>query len=99
MDELKLGEIYATNGICREAEETYGFRDFCTRCLLRHRSGDWGDLCNEDKLSNDEAIKAGDRIMSAYRIPKRFCIGYEDKIWIITEADRTVTTILFPYEY
>jgi hypothetical protein len=61
--------------------------------LRRHASGDWGDLCEEDKQSNQEALECGDRILSAYRL--------EDgtKIWIITEADRSSTCCLLPSEY
>lgn len=60
--------------------------------LQRHRAGDWGDLDPEDARSNDEAVKAGDRILSAYT--------HEGvKFWIITEADRSVTTFLLPEEY
>jgi hypothetical protein len=64
--------------------------------LLRHLKGDWGDLAEEDKSENDLAVKAGDlRIFSAYET------GIEDvgKIWIITEADRSATTILLPSDY
>ena len=64
--------------------------------LLRHLKGDWGDLAEEDKSENDLAVKAGDlRIFSAYET------NIEDagKIWIITEADRSATTILLPSDY
>ena len=99
MEELKLGELVATCGIESEMEETYGFRDFCMHCVLRHRALDWGDICDEDKQSNDLAVMNGDRILSAYTIPRFCCIGYAQKIWIITERDRSVTTVLFPHEY
>ena len=91
--------MVATAAIDREMEETYGFMEFCNQCLARHYYLDWGDLCEEDKRTNDEAAKTGGRILSAYKIPKKLCIGYADKIWIITEWDRSATTILFPYEY
>ena len=99
MESIKLGELYATNAMEREREETYGFRDFCNQCLLRHRDRDWGDLSDEDKATNDFAADHDERILSAYKIPRRFCIGYADEIWIITERNRKLTTILFPYEY
>jgi len=99
MEELKLGELVATCGIESEMEEAYGFRDFCMHCVLRHRALDWGDICDEDKQSNDWAVMNGERILSAYTIPRFYCIGYAQKIWIITERDRSVTTILFPHEY
>lgn len=60
--------------------------------LRRHAGGDWGDLCPEDMQANDEALKNGDRLLSAYGDgPYRF--------WIITEWDRSVTTVLLPEDY
>jgi hypothetical protein len=60
--------------------------------LLRHASGDWGDLCPEDTLANDTALHQGGRLFSAYgRGAVRF--------WVITEADRSLTTMLLPEDY
>lgn len=69
--------------------------------LSRHVTGDWGCVCDEDKHTNNEALAHGNRILSAYPIdPEQPCAGYGDNcIWIITEADRSVTTILLPEEY
>jgi hypothetical protein len=61
--------------------------------LRRHLDGDWGDLCDEDRRSNDAALKNGDRLLSSYRITPDL------KLWIITEWDRSVTTLLLPEEY
>jgi hypothetical protein len=61
--------------------------------LRRHEAGDWGDLCDEDKDVNREALENGGRILSSYYVTP------SDKIWIITEADRSVTTVLLPSEY
>ena len=61
--------------------------------LERHISGDWGDLCSEDSELNDSAVKNGARILSSYSLPT------DVKIWIITEWDRSVTTMLLPSEY
>ena len=61
--------------------------------LASHVRGDWGDLDAEDKRANDRALKDGTRILSAYHTKKG------DKLWVITEADRSVTTILLPSEY
>ena len=61
--------------------------------LRRHQCGDWGDLRDEDKAGNNYSVKNGLRILSAYHTPKGV------KFWIITEADRSVTTILLPEEY
>jgi hypothetical protein len=60
--------------------------------LHRHASGDWGDLCPEDALMNDEALHHGGRLLSAYG-------NGDHRFWIITEADRSVTTVLLPEDY
>jgi len=60
--------------------------------LSRHASGDWGDLCPEDSLANDEALRQGGRLFSAYG-------SGQHRFWIITEADRSVTTVLLPDDY
>ncbi|MCU7247279.1 hypothetical protein [Pseudomonas koreensis] len=59
----------------------------------RHIQGDWGDVCLEDRQMNEDALIHGNRLMSVYEVSP------ELKIWIITEADRSVTTILLPEEY
>ncbi|MCA9065851.1 MAG: hypothetical protein KDA96_22440 [Planctomycetaceae bacterium] len=60
--------------------------------LARHASGDWGDLSPEDAEENNRAVDAGDRIFSAYGRGER-------RFWIITEADRSLTTVLLPEDY
>jgi hypothetical protein len=60
--------------------------------LARHAAGDWGDLCPEDMLANDNALDEGDRLFSAYGQGER-------RLWVITEADRSVTTVLLPEDY
>jgi hypothetical protein len=62
--------------------------------IRRHECGDWGDLTVADKEANERALKEEGRILSAYILPKS-----KEKIWVITEADRSVTTILLPSEY
>jgi hypothetical protein len=64
-----------------------------TQCLLRHVVGDWGEVGAADWRANDRAIRDGDRILSAYTLKTGV------RIWVITEADRSVTTILLPEEY
>ena len=61
--------------------------------IARHASGDWGDLCPEDKQANDDALRVGARVLSAYHS------NSGQKFWIITEADRSATTVLLPEEY
>jgi hypothetical protein len=60
--------------------------------LYRHQRGDFGDLCEEDWDANERALKEGSRIFSSYKI-------YENVFWVITEADRSATTIMLPEEY
>jgi len=61
--------------------------------LLRHQSGDWGDFCEDDRQQNEEALTEGLRLMSVYYTASRV------KFWVITEWDRSVTTILMPEDY
>ncbi len=61
--------------------------------LDRHASGDWGDIDTDDWNANEEALTSGARLMSA------FAVTEAQKIWIITEADRSATTILLPADY
>lgn len=63
-----------------------------TLCLSRHLSGDCGDMCEDDVLANLSALLNGERIFSSYQTPY-------GKFWIITEADRSATTVLFPGDY
>ncbi|MBC8019107.1 MAG: hypothetical protein H7X83_11400 [Verrucomicrobia bacterium] len=61
--------------------------------LKRHLAGDWGEVCDEDRAANESALSDGERLLSVYQkegVPK---------IWIITEWDRSYTTVLFPEEY
>jgi hypothetical protein len=62
-------------------------------CIYRHQSGDWGVVDEADKAENEFSLKKGFRLLSAYILPTGV------KIWIITERDRSVTTILLPSEY
>ena len=82
------GRIVATPGALILAEKGENLTDY----LFRHLSGDWGDLCEEDKQENHFSVKNGFRILSAYKT-------FSGKLWIITEADRSATTFLLPEEY
>ena len=87
---LALGQVVATPGAL--AAMTVTGQD-PAEFLTRHRNGDWGEVSNEDWRANNNALTAGNRVLSAYRLKD------QTKIWIITEADRSVTTILLPDEY
>ena len=83
-----LGQVVIT----RNALDTLLDRDV-RRALARHARSDWGDLCEEDRQQNELCLSAGGRLFSAYRAADG------TKFWIITEADRSVTTVLLPQDY
>ncbi len=92
------GQIFATRGVFDLAQENSDFARFLQESLTRHVRSDCGDVDDEDKETNNQALKAGDRLLSAYN-DDRFPKNGIATIWIITEADRGATTILFPDEY
>lgn len=90
VSKFPLGRLVATPGALQALEESGQTPlDF----LPRHAAGDWGEVSAEDKSLNDQALLDGDRLLSAYRTTKG------KKIWVITEADRSATTVLLPAEY
>ena len=87
---FQLGQIVATPGAL-ELLESAGKAP--TEFIAKHVSGDWGDaLCDEDRELNDAALKEQSRLFSAYTVGN-------EKIWVITEADRSSTPLLLPSEY
>lgn len=88
---FKMGRVLATPGALRAIEGSAG-KVSVGVLLSRHVTGDWGDLNDHDKQANEDALTNGDRILSAY------VVGGV-KFWVITEADRSSTTILLPEEY
>lgn len=59
----------------------------------RHLQGDWGDVTDDDRAANNDAVTLGNRILSSYTV------GEKDKVWIITEHDRSSSHIVLPSEY
>ena len=90
---FKFGRLMQTAGIAEAISTSREFSKFVSVSLRRYANCDWGEMDREDAFANDEAVKSGDRIFAAYISPDGV------KIWIITEADRSYTTILFPDEY
>lgn len=89
---FQVGNLVFTAGVNALVADNEEFAKQVVRGLKRHSQGDWGDLTQDDKDSNDDSLKVGDgRLFSAYEGVK--------KVWIITESDRSVTTVLFPDEY
>jgi hypothetical protein len=106
--QFSLGRLYATPGALsllgeiQDAGKPYSvqrakeFDDPMSLVLpyvRRHASGDWGDVSAEDRRANEDALTTGARLFSAYQLPAG------RRLWIITEADRSVTTVLRPEEY
>ena len=91
-----LGQIVSTPGALAACSHEHRLQ-----CLNRHAKGDWGNVCKEDAAANDEAVREGFRLLSAYPIdPAKPCKGHgANCLWIITEADRSATTFLLPDEY
>ena len=87
--QLPLGRVVATPGalklLSEMGEDPFDY-------LARHARGDWGDLCAFDRRQNEIALRGGYRVLSSYPVGR-------ECVWIITEANRSVTTILLPEEY
>ena len=91
-----IGALVATAGVHEVMSNNQAFKEFVNRSLERYFVGDWGNTSEEDVKQNDEAADGADkRIFAVYKME-----GHPDNtIWIITEHDRSATTILFPHEY
>lgn len=87
MRTFPLGNIFITRG----ASAVLDHAEIRT-ALARHVRGDWGEVCQEDQEANDRAVADGERLLSAYR-------SGQTQYWVMTEADRSATTILLPDEY
>ena len=83
-----LGLICMTPGVQREVPPSE-----LLRAYRRHAQGDWGELCDDDRVANERALESGTRLMSAYTTNSGVTF------WIITEWDRSATTALLPEEY
>jgi hypothetical protein len=104
VEPFETGSLLATAGVSNAihsgTDEGIMFRHFVADSFGKHIACNWGDLDAEDIEVNNDALKHGGRLFSAY-IPKQYpqLDNEEYKIWIITESSRTSTTILFPSEY
>lgn len=87
---FSLGTVVATPGALRALEES---GESAFDLLYRHASGDWGELDEHDKRENELSLVHGFRLLSAYKLKSG------EKIWVISEADRSVTTLLLPEDY
>jgi len=87
---FELGRLVATPGAIQACQEAHVSP---LVYIDRHAKGDWGDLDEEDHQANELAIETGARLLSAYSLPTA------ERLWVITEADRSATTALLPSEY
>lgn len=87
MTTFRLGRLLATPGALHVTTP-----DTLITILQRHATGDFGELCAENLAANQRALLDGSRLLSAYTVEG-------ERIWIITEADRSATTVLLPKEY
>jgi hypothetical protein len=95
---LTTGQVVVTAIIDSLMNANLSFYAFVFLALQRHQNLDFGDLCDHDREANLEALKSSSRVLSMYFLPD--CLGSDyKKIYIITEADRSCTTVLFPHEY
>lgn len=89
---FELGNVVCTRGVHNDICEDESLFTFVATSLCRYAQCDWGDTDKEDCKINDAAVKGEDRILAVYK-------KADTTIWIITEWDRSVTTILYPEEY
>ena len=95
MSKFELGRVVVTREISEKMESDASFAAFLSKSMKRYMKCDWGDLPSKDKRANNNALKTGEeRIMASYFYPET-----GENIWIITEWNRSATTILFPDEY
>ena len=95
---FETGQVVTTCGIAQAMRDDYSFLLSVRECLDRHCRGDWGDVGDESRRMNDDAIEAERKVEPTDRLFSLYGIGGRD-IYIITEWDRSMTTVLFPEEY
>ncbi|MGK0315887.1 MAG: hypothetical protein ACI86M_002119 [Saprospiraceae bacterium] len=93
-----MGQVVATSAIQSLMTSDLSFHTFIYTSLMRHEEADWGEVCEEDHQSNELALITGRRIFSVYQCSESHSV-HGDRIYIITEADRSATTVLWPREY
>jgi hypothetical protein len=95
---VPLGRPFLSRGVAELMGQDLAFSEYVLSCFRRHVNGDWGEVDEEDQRTNDHALVHGYRLLSAYTDPRYTGHG-QSSLWIITEADRATTTVLFPDEY
>jgi len=91
---FEIGQVVATVNLVERVKNLIPPQtDLLVSLLRRHMSGDWGDVCEDDQGLNEKALADGGRLMSVYQVQPGFTV------WVITEADRSTTTLLLPEDY
>jgi hypothetical protein len=93
-----LGQLIMTRSISDVIAWNPRFSRFVLGSLKRHANADWGDVSENDKKANDDDLTTGGRLFSVYKLSVGTGVDAE-KIWIITEANRSATTVLFPSDH
>ena len=95
--QFALGLVLMTPGAVAALQQVAGdsYLRLAANLVARHHSGDWGEIAAEDAAENELSVRQGFRILSAYDLPGDDAV----RIWIITERDRSATTLLLPEEY
>jgi len=103
---ITINRTVLTAGVAATTTQHRLLIEFIQESLARHSRGDWGDVDPDDSAANDHAALLNTRVLAVYNLPKPIDDAStqngprrQDRIWIITEADRTVTTVLWPCEY
>lgn len=89
---FRLGQVVMTRGVAAMIDDRLDLHAALLDLIRRHAAGDWGNVCREDRAANDAAMAGDGRLLSAYELASQ-------KVWIITEWDRSATTVLLPDEY
>ena len=92
MAKFELGEIVITVDVAHYAEEINFDKIEMMSWLVRHQHGDWGEMDEKYKKANDNALLNDQRVVSSYLIGNEI-------VWIVTEADRSITAFMFPRQY
>ena len=87
------GSIFVTGSLRELIKRDRNISEYVHECIIKHISGNWGNICREDWELNNRALENGGRLLSSY------CFSDMEQIWVITEADRKTTSVLFSHDY
>jgi hypothetical protein len=100
MEKFPTGLFVASQQVVVAMRQQTSFITFVYQCVQRHKSGDWGDVGENDRQANEDALQQGNRLFSVYLLPDiSASLTGEQKCWVITEAECSVTTVIFSGEY